>query len=442
VTAVREPVLDEPVIVLTGARSGSTLLRLILDTHPDLACVPETNIVKTCAQFADAFDIIGQHAGTAARPAIEAMVAGLFGDYLRGRDRLRWCDKSLGTAAVAEWFLTVYPKATFICLYRHCMDVVHSAIEASPWGLTGYGFEEFAGGGGNSVAALTAYWIEHTRRILEFERAHPDRCVRLHYEHLVQDPERTVAQVFSAIGVPPVPGITGRCFGTTAPVTGPGDHKVTATRRITADSVGRGIRVPVGAIPPPQLMVVNHLLTELDYTPVDEAWLRSARPPALLPDLVGPSEMSLGGLVAQTLLEKVGDVMHARAVTGMRRALPEAGSGTFKLVAYHTDRQRSALCWLLDPAGQTIRAAEVDTATDWMVTGDVETWLGILADRANMASCVRSGALRYVPLRDEAHERHSARATTMERRLSLVRRILGLAGYPEEVSGRDDLPAG
>jgi hypothetical protein len=32
------PACDGPVIVLTMARSGSTLLRFILDSHPELTC--------------------------------------------------------------------------------------------------------------------------------------------------------------------------------------------------------------------------------------------------------------------------------------------------------------------------------------------------------------------------------------------------------------------
>jgi hypothetical protein len=40
-----------PVFVLCGARSGSTLLRFILDAHPELACPPETNIPALCAQL-------------------------------------------------------------------------------------------------------------------------------------------------------------------------------------------------------------------------------------------------------------------------------------------------------------------------------------------------------------------------------------------------------
>jgi len=35
---------QSPVFILTAARSGSTLMRLILDTHPELASPPETGV--------------------------------------------------------------------------------------------------------------------------------------------------------------------------------------------------------------------------------------------------------------------------------------------------------------------------------------------------------------------------------------------------------------
>jgi hypothetical protein len=44
----------DPVFVLCMGRSGSTLLRLILDTHPDLACPPETNIPALCSTLTGA----------------------------------------------------------------------------------------------------------------------------------------------------------------------------------------------------------------------------------------------------------------------------------------------------------------------------------------------------------------------------------------------------
>ena len=43
--------LGEPVGVLTCARSGSTLLRFILDSHPELACPPETGVVDLCTKI-------------------------------------------------------------------------------------------------------------------------------------------------------------------------------------------------------------------------------------------------------------------------------------------------------------------------------------------------------------------------------------------------------
>lgn len=39
------PRLGSPIVVLTCGRSGSTLLRFLLDAHPALACPPETGLI-------------------------------------------------------------------------------------------------------------------------------------------------------------------------------------------------------------------------------------------------------------------------------------------------------------------------------------------------------------------------------------------------------------
>lgn len=456
---MREPVLDEPVVVLTSARSGSTLLRMILDAHPDLACPPETNIIKICSQLGAVLNLTAEPSSTGNEPdqrtcaGIQVTVAAVFGDYLKRRGKIRWCDKSLGTAASAEWFLKLYPKTRFICLYRHCMDVINSGLEASPWGLMGYGFEQFSGmRSGNSVSTLGAYWVEYTARILEFEKTHQDRCFRVHYERLADDPERTAGEIFSFVGVDPAPGISERCFVPDTEAIGPGDHKIRATRKITTDSVGKGVRIPSGMLPPPQLKVINHLLGQLDYTPVDDAWRRSACPPVLLqtsklrePE-AGPT--SFGDSVIQSVLEKIGGVVQARVNTAFNRqsALPAPHeSGSFGLVAYHPDRHRLAHAWKVDLAEQSI--AEIGTVNDeslqvdWLLTGDVETWLGVLSDRVNMATCMRTGALRYIgldeegPVADEGQPPSPHTGIKAEERLQAARELLGLAGYYEEVGG-------
>ncbi len=282
--------LDEPVVVLTCARSGSTLLRLILDGHPELACPPETNIVKICGLLGQAWQFMdpASSSDTLSRTAsasIRAMVNTVFADHLLRNGKRRWCDKSLGTARGLRPFIDLYPKTKFICLYRHCMDVIDSGLEASPFGLLGYGFENYSTRfSGNSVAAIAAAWCEDTKLALDFEEAHPGQCYRVHYEHIVENPEMAAADLFSFIGVEPDPGIAERCFDVTHDFSGPGDHKVTVMNRVTMDSVGRGLRVPVDYLPPGLLLMVNGLLERLGYTVVDDNWIRNIQPPALLPD--------------------------------------------------------------------------------------------------------------------------------------------------------------
>ena len=49
---------SDPVFVLCCGRSGSTLLRFLLDAHPDLACPPETNVATLCAHLASVWSLL------------------------------------------------------------------------------------------------------------------------------------------------------------------------------------------------------------------------------------------------------------------------------------------------------------------------------------------------------------------------------------------------
>ncbi len=59
---------DDPVFVLCAGRSGSTLLRFLLDAHPDLACPPETRLPWLARQLATAWAVI-EDAGPSGQPA-------------------------------------------------------------------------------------------------------------------------------------------------------------------------------------------------------------------------------------------------------------------------------------------------------------------------------------------------------------------------------------
>jgi protein-tyrosine sulfotransferase len=167
---------QSPVFVLTASRSGSTLLRFILDSHPELACPPETHVGGVCGELANLWSVLerARTDGTSLPPdqaqviaALRAAIDGAFGHYLCGSGKRRWCDKSPNTFRHIRLLTQMYPDAKFICLYRHCMDMIASGIEACPWGLQNFGFEPFAARyPGNNVAAIGSYWLDTVQGIM------------------------------------------------------------------------------------------------------------------------------------------------------------------------------------------------------------------------------------------------------------------------------------
>jgi Sulfotransferase family len=252
-----------PVFILTARRSGSTLLRFILDSHPDLACPPETLVGETCATMLRLFYAL-EHFGGAERTDMSAppevspeslkvireTLDTAYGRYLDQRGKRRWCDKSLDTYQFADLILRVFPEARFICLVRHCMDVIASGAHACPWGVSRYGFDPFVTQfPGNTVAAIGAYWLSCNRAILEFRDKNPGCCAMVRYEDLVTAPENVMADILSFIGARQAPGITQACFGVPHESRGPGDEKIWFTDRISAGSMGQGVAVPAAALP-------------------------------------------------------------------------------------------------------------------------------------------------------------------------------------------------
>jgi Sulfotransferase family len=418
-------VLDEPVIVLTGARSGSTLLRMVLDAHPDLACPPETNIPRLCTEFTKLIAKLDPASGTGSVPdlavrQIKSLTDSIYSGYLTRRGKRRWCDKSLLISDVSEAFLTLYDKAKFICLYRHAMDFIHSAIEASPFGLRGYGFDNYTRGSGgtNSVASMAAYWIDNTAQTMEFERTHAERCLRVHYEELVTRPGAVADRIFDFIGVSRVPGIERLALaGLGSPeVYGPGDHKIFDSDEINDRSVGRGIRIPPELITRPQLNVMNNLLGSLGYALVDRRWQTSTYPPTSL-GLAAGDESAPQPAVADdagpepegtSAEHRDGAAFEALDAEIMNRALRAVGSplrprrhaGTCAIVAYTVTAPRAALAWRVDwDLGKVVSEAPVEFReldVDWAFAGEIKAWGSALRGDESLSVLLRAGLLRCV----------------------------------------------
>lgn len=453
----------DPVFVLCMGRSGSTLLRFLLDAHPDLACPPESSLPALCGQLAVVWSLIEGAPLSATRgdtpPEVpDAAVAGIrhmvdlmTGSYLQRRGKRRFCDKSLGSARFASLLVRAWPEAKFLCLYRHPMDVIRSGLEACPWGLNGYGFDAYIGGSpGNAVLALARYWLDNATAIAAFEEEQPGRCHRVRYEDLVTAPEQVAGGIFAFLGVAPAPGIVQSCFSAERERFGPADHKIWATSAITTDSVGKGESVPAGLIPPPITAGINDLLAKLGYLPVDTDWgtpgmsgdprlpetiTTPARPPGSRP---GGEAAPAGNSTLEERLRAGLAAIDGRFTSQWQPCLGETFLVVSRPPAAGADGE---IHWLVDLPSRTISDSdpvpggdEADAAEEWTIVGSPQAWGAVLAGEVNLHVAARRCDLRYCGPGDED-------PVGAQTRIAMLADLLGLSSWQAGPGSGPPLPS-
>jgi Sulfotransferase family len=438
----------DPVFVLCMGRSGSTLLRFLLDAHPDLACPPETRMPAMCAQIATVWS---QIAGAplpkergAALPAIpEAALAGIrmtmnlmVGPYLAQRGKRRYCDKSLGAAEHMEVLRSIFPGAKFLCLYRHPMDVIASGIEACPWGLNGFGFDGYAAvSPGNAVRALAQFWGDNAAMILAAEEKLGEAGHRVRYEDVVADPEGVADGIFRFLGVRPAPGISSACFAHERERLGPGDYKIWQTTKITSDSVGRGWSIPADMMGAPMMATINDLIDKLGYARIDRNWGIAAvapdlRQPGSGPEAVqeatGPNGETPPGLrmMAARLLSGL-----ARLDDGFSQRWPPCSEEAFLVTVTAPGGGSVAARWRVDLTARTVTSAS-DLAPGetggarWDIIGSADIWKQVLDGTTNLSVAFRARQLRYCDTGDVA-------ATVPGLRIGMLGELFGVTSWQE-----------
>lgn len=477
----------DPVFVLCMGRTGSTLLRFLLDAHPDLACPPETNVPALCGQLANVWALIEGAPLSANRgdepPEIpDSVIAGvretmdrMVGSYLRRRGKKRYCDKSLGTARYCYLMARVWPEAKFICLFRHPMDVVASGIEACPWGLNGYGFDQYiAETPGNSVHAMARFWMDNAASILSAQERWPERCHRIRYEDMTGDPQAAADELFEFLGVARVPDIGRKIFAAERERSGPSDYKIWHTSTISTDSIGRGWTVPAGLIAPPLKAMISEYCGRLGYLPVDDEW-GTADQPADFRAPVRPAAGAGGARLIATASEpeaaEIAPLLTERLRAGIKRTGPQfaaawepCGQDSVLVVATPEAGHGPAARWRVDLAAGTVTidepdppgpsgeaadantdaaeavadtaaenaetaeagegAAQEEAAEDnaWEVIASADIWQQVLTGKVNLSVALRRHMIRYCDQGDTS-------PVTADTRVAMLADLLGLTSW-------------
>lgn len=287
-----------PVFVLSCERSGSTLLRYIIDTHPQICSPAHLHLGQLCRSlYTSIFYSLGQTMEVTDEATRERLVAvetrrivdELMERYVRAKGKQMWCEKTTENLQYLKILNDVFPDARYICLYRNCMDVVHSSIECSRLGFIPELAPYVQKRPDNIVAAMVDSWIEKTSVLVEFEMAHAEQCFRLKYENLVTEPSQTLPAMFAALGLEWDERLLKEVFSTQHDQ-GSGDRKVLFTKKINTDSIGRGSTISRSFVPDALLEDMNRLLARLDYPPVGDDW-DNAKSPYLPAGVATENEM-------------------------------------------------------------------------------------------------------------------------------------------------------
>jgi hypothetical protein len=229
--------------IIAPFRSGTTLLRFILDSHPQIAAPPETFLFThllgplrderaTRAMWNVGFhrEVLARALGDYARSFLEA--------YARSKGKHIWIEK---TPSYVEWLpelVEAFPDVRFLLLYRHPFDIVRSMMERN-MAETQPEIAALGSDYSSPFATCCAYVAGEHARMLRFQQRHPGIVHEMRYERLVTDPESVLAPTCAFLGVPFDPQIVR--FAEARHDLGFGDENINDTRAIVARTETYGI---------------------------------------------------------------------------------------------------------------------------------------------------------------------------------------------------------
>lgn len=206
-----------PIFVVGTSRSGSTMLRLMLNRHPELAIPPESHFLIPLVQdlplhaplspeqVKRAAEIITEHprfeswCTTAEvltealldhpRPTLETLVDTAFRTETAPTSKPRWGDKTPEYTSIIDRLGALFPGARFIHIVRDGRDTSISLKQMRWYGWTAY--------------ERANYW-QHTVLKVEAagEKLGPSRYTRVFYEDLVLSPETTLQNLCDFLEIP------------------------------------------------------------------------------------------------------------------------------------------------------------------------------------------------------------------------------------------------
>jgi len=263
--------VHEPIFIICTGRSGSTMLRYILDSHDKIDAPHELHLgpmIKEMTRVVRLIHEIGVAENIDLEDLVNKEVNSLVDSIIRAKFKNEiWCDKSVSSIDYIDEIMQVFPKAKYIFLYRDCLDFVHSALEVSKFGFEGFYFEEFIlKTPKNLVNGLVNFWNTQTEKRIKLVKNQRHSIHQIKYEDIVKNPSDTLKPLFHFLGLAYSDKLLENIFSKFRP--GKGDIKVQSSGSIL-DMTGKGRDVPLKYIEKETFKKMNAILKQIGYPEID-----------------------------------------------------------------------------------------------------------------------------------------------------------------------------
>jgi hypothetical protein len=242
---------DHPPVFIIGChRSGTTLLRYVLDAHPHIACPPETKFIGALVHALAYPQAVAGWAGIGLAPRVVLrdmgrMIDGWLSDYAHACGKRRWVDKTPNYSLILPSVDAMFSaRARYLWITRHPLDTATSLrdyfsapIQDDP------DIVDTIARRGRSFLAWTSYWNDVNLRIRTFVGAAADRCYRFTYEDFVTAPDVVLTRILRFIDAPAIAHLDVTAFSTPH-AAGYGDAVIRSSTAIYRTRVGISAHIP------------------------------------------------------------------------------------------------------------------------------------------------------------------------------------------------------
>lgn len=191
----------DPILLLAPHRTGSSLLRLMVDSHPHVACPAETYLLGAGAtMLRDPDVVVGLRAlgvpDDDHDQSLWAWLTSFHESYRRALDKPRWADKTPQNLLHLDSILRLAPAGTvLIGLARDPLEC-YASVQAKGWSLGTVGRSD------DNDEANAVVLRREFEQLFELATERGDALLRMTYDSLTRDSEEAMRAVCRHVGEP------------------------------------------------------------------------------------------------------------------------------------------------------------------------------------------------------------------------------------------------